>query len=67
MNLNLMFNKYETPKAKLIALSDKSIKLIDVSYRHGIIRNNFGDVDKDITSNDLCSKRRCTWLSISSL
>ncbi|QQH35203.1 hypothetical protein HYD93_02415 [Mycoplasmopsis bovis] len=24
--------KYETPKAKLIALSDKSIKLIDVYY-----------------------------------
>lgn len=46
--------KYETPKAKLIALSDKSIKLIDVSSGMEY-RNNFGEW-KDITSNDFVVK-----------
>ncbi|CBH40658.1 MAG6410 family transglutaminase-related lipoprotein [Mycoplasmopsis agalactiae] len=42
--------KYETPQAKLIALSDKSIKLTNVSSGMEY-RNNFGEW-KDITSND---------------
>ncbi len=46
--------KYKTPKAKLIALSDKSIKLTDVSSGMEY-RNNFGEW-KDITSNDFVVK-----------